>query len=308
MIFTGDVVLYKSKPYVFLELDVDNNINALISIQYTEKGWVYHVESKEDILTDIDPYDCRVLRVAGCTLDDLCTEIGKYYEKHAILKGYAFNVKTIQEDLSNLEVEMFTCDVNNLIKVRKKWRTTEVELNKAVAKYEKEEKALDTKVKSISKQYDGELLITTQQVPTDFDNGATVESEDKDYILILPTKPTTRGYLYDTETHEVIPAEKGTFFDSENVLTISDELKKELVGYVDALDYYLAVKTQIDVYNKILDTNATAVKTQKDKEIKTYRQIYDEVSKKLELEKETLKNAEKSVEEKKGTLDTYGEW
>lgn len=297
MFFTGDIVLYENYPYVFLELDSQQGIYALVRIQYTEKGWVYRIESKKDILTGINENDCDELKTSAISLDDICVEVGKYYEKSAIQQGVALQLADITKTCRDLEDELFTCNLNELTKIRKKWRMSEVEKGKIQAKFEKEDKALESKVKGIAKEFDNELLYTSQQLETDFETGTNVrifgDASAQDYILILPTNPTTYGYLYNMESKTLTVVERGRYYKTTNDSHLDKALQAQLVGYVEELDKKIGIETQLDVYGKILETNRLAVMNEKDKEISTYRKVFDEVFEKMNLEKKKLKNVEK---------------
>lgn len=297
MFFTGDIVLYEDYPYVFLELDSQQGIYALVRIHYTEKGWVYRIESKKDILTDINENDCDELKTSAISLDDICAEVGKYYEKSAIQQGVALQLDDITKKCRDLEDELFTCDLKELTKIRKKWRMSEVEKGKIQAKFDKEDKALDSKVKGIAKEFDDELLYTSQQLETDFDTGTNVrifgEATKQNYILILPNNPTTYGYLYNTDSRTITVVERGGYYKTMNDSHLDKSLQSQLVRYVEELDKKIGIETQLDVYGKILETNRQAVMNEKDKEISTYRKVFDEVSEKIDLEKKKLKNVEK---------------
>ena len=300
MFFTGDIVLYEANPYVFLELDSQQGIYALVRAKYTERGWVYQIESKKDILTDIDTSQCDELRNSGIALDDLCTEVGKYYERSAIQQGVAVQLAGIVQDCKDTEAKMFTCNLNELTKVRKQWRKNEIEKVKIQAKLDKEDKALDTKLKGIAKEFDDEILYTSQQIPTDFDTGTTVrifgDTSYKDYVAIYPTLHNTFGYLYDPDSKTVSVLDKGRFYETTNQIGLDRSLQAELVQYVEELDKKVGIETQIEVYEKVLESNREAVKTEKDKEIATYRRVFDDVSEKMELEKKNLENVEKLCE------------
>ena len=301
MLLTGDIVVYGAKPYVYLELDSQQGIAGLVAIRYTESGWVWKIEDDEDLILEFDSKACTVLSSMGVGLDNLCTAMGKYYTKHTLLDNAKFVADTAKQSVEDFEAKLFTCKPSELIATRKKWRLSQADLDKANRDVATEQKATEAVRKGLAKEFDSKRLSTVMQMSVDYDHKTLVKrlydaTDEKTYMLIMPeNEATVRGYLYDKESDKLIVEEKGRYVEDRDaeVWVLPSDKENSLIKQATAKDNYLNCQTQVAVYETVLETNAIAVKTKKDKEISTYRLVYDEMKVKLELEREKLKNLEK---------------
>lgn len=298
MLMTGDIVLYQGIPYVFYEMGDTVDENVLVKIKYTETGWVHDIKGHNMVKVNVDSDDCRLLLQGSDDFEELVKKLTKYVESYLIKEGIETTVEVLESQSFNYMKNILTCELSELVKFRKNWRLTQISLRNETNRLNKEKSKLDSNLNGIAKAYDNVLLPTSEQLDVVYPSGTVVEKDRKLYELFKPLGRTTRGYLYDNETETITPSKLGTHFISEEDLeTTEGSYKKAIQDYVDELDELLAIQTQINVLERIRRENATALQTEADKKITTYRKVFDELGEKLELEREKLEKAEKSTQE-----------
>lgn len=302
MLLTGNIVLNDERPYMYLLLDEETAIEALVAIKYSPKGWVFAVDNSEDIVFDFNPNTCRVLKDCTDTMDELCKAIGKYYEAYEIASSSHYDALEAEEEMNKACEQMYTCNPKQVIPARKRWLKKKVAYTKANTRYEKDKKASESKLASLSKNYNNDLIESAQQLEIDFEDRTVVEYKSKKYrVMNVDSEGGYADVVYlftEEKPADLLEVNKGEYFKAENQeeVDLTGDVVDKIKDYAKALFAKRTALLKLNVDKSLLEIHKEAIKTEADRDLIVYREGYDHLRSSIISDHETVESAQKAID------------